>query len=139
MKLVISTPARIVVTASGVVHVRAEDESGSFGIMPRHADLVTALTTSVVTWRVHDGRERHCAVRGGVLTVAGGDVAIATREAVPGDDLETLEHDVLERFRRAVDEAARARVETERLRAAAIRAIQRYLRPPSRGFDGGTR
>lgn len=139
MNLVIATPSRIVVTVSDVVHVRAEDDSGAFGIMPRHADLVTALSTSVVTWRSGDGRERHCAVRGGVLTVTGGDVAIATREAVPGDELRVLENDVLARFQRAVDEAARARVETERLRAAAIRAIQRYLRPPSKSFEGGTR
>jgi F-type H+-transporting ATPase subunit epsilon len=34
-----------------VVAVRAEDESGSFGILSGHADFLTALTVSVVAWR----------------------------------------------------------------------------------------
>ena len=55
-----------------VVSVRAEDASGSFGILPGHADLLTVLTPSVVAWRHADGRPGWCAVRRGVLTVRGG-------------------------------------------------------------------
>ena len=64
-----------------VASVRAEDESGSFGILPGHADLLTVLPPSVVRWHGADGVERFCAVDGGVLTVtAGRNVAIACRE-----------------------------------------------------------
>ena len=67
IQLTITTPTAVAVQADGVAHVRAEDETGAFGILPGHADFVTALTPSVVSWRDADGREGHCAVRGGVL------------------------------------------------------------------------
>ena len=138
MNLVISTPLETVVQTENVRSLRAEDESGSFGIEPRHASFVTALAISVVSWRAADGGEQHCAVRGGVFTVAGDTISIATREAVAGPDLAQLERDVLTRFHQAVDETARTRVDTERLRAAAIRTIQRFLRPERSTGGGGS-
>jgi F-type H+-transporting ATPase subunit epsilon len=75
------TPESIVVD-SDVVHVRAEDDSGSFGVLDRHADLLTALTISVVVYRDQDRREHFVAVRGGLLTVTGGvRVRVLTRAA----------------------------------------------------------
>ena len=32
-------------------HLRAEDDTGAFGILPGHADFLTVLAVSVVTWR----------------------------------------------------------------------------------------
>lgn len=136
MKLVITTPTAVVADRDGVVHVRAEDASGAFGILPRHADFLTALTVSVVSWRHADGSEGHCAVRGGVLTVSGGRrVAVATREAAVGEDLHRLEAEVLTRFRRAAEEEEAARADLSRLRVAALRQILGYLRP-ERGGSG---
>ena len=90
MHLVITEPTRVVVDHDDVVSVRAEDASGSFGILTGHTDLITALTPSVVAWRHADGRQGWCAVRRGVLSVHGGrEVAIATRQAQRGDDLAT--------------------------------------------------
>jgi len=129
MKLMIVTPLEVAVSDDDVVQVRAEDPTGSFGIERHHASLVTALTISVVSWRMATGEERHCAVRGGVLSVERDTISVATREAVVDPDLVRLEHEVLARFRRASDEAAVVRVDEERLRAAAIRNIQRLLRP----------
>lgn len=137
MRLIISTPLETIVSADDVLALRAEDESGSFGIEPRHASFVTALGISVVTWRATGGVEQYCAVRGGVLTVAADLISIATREAIVGPDLAQLERDVVARFHEAVDDAARARVATERLRAAAIRTIQRFLRA-DRSAAGGS-
>ena len=131
MKLVVVTPLEILTTVDDVIHVRAEDPSGSFGIKPRHARMVTALVISVVSWRTQQGEELHCAVRGGVLSIESDTVSIATREAVIDRDLDRLEGEVLARFRRASEESARVRVDEERLRAAAIRNIQRLLRPRS--------
>jgi len=138
MTLTIVTPVEVAVRQDDVVLVRAEDPTGSFGIQRRHAPLVTALAISVVSWRGASGPERYCAVRGGVLSVEADTVAVATREAVVDTDLDRLEREVLARFHRASDESARARVDEERLRAAAIRTIQRLLRParPTRGFGG---
>jgi len=63
VRLLITTPAFIVIDDPKVAAVRAEDESGSFGILDGHADLLTALTVSVMSWHRADGRQRFCAVR----------------------------------------------------------------------------
>jgi F-type H+-transporting ATPase subunit epsilon len=134
MKLRITTPTAVVVQAADVAHLRAEDASGAFGILAGHADFLTVLETSVVSWRQADGRERHCAVRGGVLTVAGGaEIAVATREAVVSDDLVALESDVIQTFERraATEEAARAAA--AKLHLGAIRRMFADLRRPDRG------
>ena len=94
MRLRIVTPLSVVVDEDGVLALRAEDASGSFGILPRHADFLTSLAISVVSWESGDGTRHYCAVRRGVLSVTGGrEIAIATREAVRGDDLATLGRD----------------------------------------------
>lgn len=133
MDLVVTTPTSVVVRVPDVVHLRAEDASGGFGVLSGHADLLTALGVSVLSWRCADGREGHCAVHGGVLTVSGGvHVAVATRDAVVGDDLAVLERDVLARFRREREEEEEARTGARRMHLAAVRHILAYLRPERR-------
>jgi F-type H+-transporting ATPase subunit epsilon len=130
VRLLITTPTAIVIDDRDVTAVRAEDESGSFGILSGHADFLTALTVSVVSWHHADNRRRFCAVRRGVLSVSNGtDICVATREAIPGDDLDRLEQVVLTRFREALESERRARTEHLRLHMKAIRQIVRYLRP----------
>jgi F-type H+-transporting ATPase subunit epsilon len=76
-------------------------------------------------------------VRHGVLSVAAGrDVAIATREAVVGDDLATLDQVVLGRFHADIETERAERVESARLQLNAIRQIMRHLRPDGRGAPG---
>jgi F-type H+-transporting ATPase subunit epsilon len=131
MKLIISTPTAIAAERDEIVSLTAEDASGSFGILPGHADFLTALEPSVVSWREAQGREGHCAVRRGVLTVEGGrSVSIATREAVVSDDLARLERDVIARFHASLEEERAARIEANLLRMKAIRRIIHYLRAP---------
>jgi F-type H+-transporting ATPase subunit epsilon len=133
MKLSVATPLAIVVEVNDVAHLRAEDETGAFGILPGHADFLTALSLSVATWRDHAGREHHIALRGGVLEVRGGDmIRVATREAVADDDLRRLETEVLTSFRRRTEEEAKVRLDAQRLYLAAIRQICRFLKPERR-------
>jgi F-type H+-transporting ATPase subunit epsilon len=130
MRLRIVTPLSVVVDEDAD-SVRAEDASGSFGIRPGHAPFLTALAVSIVSWKTA-GRERFCALRGGVLTVTGGStVAIATREAVAGDDLATLDAQVLARFQSEADEERVEHVETMRLQLHAIRRMISRLQPGS--------
>jgi F-type H+-transporting ATPase subunit epsilon len=132
MSLRIMTPLAILVDQP-VLSLRAMDASGSFGILPGHADFVTRLAISVVSWTTADGADRFCAVRGGALAVRAGHVAIATREAVTGDDLATLDRVVLARFRTDLDEERVAHVETTRLHLSAMRQMLSRLQPKSRG------
>ncbi len=127
MRLTIATPLELVVAEDDVGMVRAEDASGGFGIWPGHADFLTALAVSVLSWTGSDGARRHCAVKGGVLAVTGGrTVAVATRAAMTGE-LPALAETVLARFR-AEDEAARTeQADATRLHLQAIRQIAASL------------
>jgi F-type H+-transporting ATPase subunit epsilon len=137
MRLRIITPLSVVVDEDGVLALRAEDATGSFGILPRHADFLTSLAISAVRWESSDGTRHYCAVRRGVLSViAGRDITIATREAVPGDDLATLDATVLGRFRADLETERTEHIQSARLQLNAIRQIMRHLRPDRRGSLG---
>ncbi len=132
MKLQITTPLSVVVEEDGVLSLRAEDASGGFGIQPGHAEFLTSLEIGVVSWQGTSGPRRFCAVHGGLLSVdAAHDVAIATREAVAGDDIATLEAAVLAKYRADADAERRERVDGTRLQLQAIRLIVGRL-----GADG---
>lgn len=136
IRLTIVTPLAVAVDEDGIRAIRAEDDSGGFGILPGHADFLTGLSLSVVGWTRADGSRHYCAVRGGVLTVTDGRrVSIASREAIPGDDLATLDRTVLERFRAERDVERTEHVESTRLYLSAIRQIMRHLRPGGRAGD----
>ena len=139
MRLLITTPTAVVVDEADVSAVRAEDESGSFGILDAHDDLLTALSVSVVSWHRATGPRYFCAVRRGILSVSGGrEVAIATREAITGDDLDRLEQVVLAQFRQKADAERTSRTTGLELQTKAIRQIVRYLRPERRGVGEGS-
>ena len=130
MNLTVTTPLAIITKAENVAHVRAEDDTGAFGILRGHADFLTALAISVVSWRDDRGAEHHIAVRGGMLAVSGGDtITVATREAVADDDLHRVETQVLASFQRRSEEEITARTDAQRLYLAAIRRIYGFLRP----------
>ncbi|PHP21602.1 MULTISPECIES: F0F1 ATP synthase subunit epsilon [Sphingobium] len=127
MRLRITDPTAIVIDRD-VASVRAEDASGSFGILAGHADLVTALEISVVSWREPDGRPGFCAVRNGILTVSDGTrVDIATRETHLGDDLEELEAIVRAGYRTRIEAERSSRTASARLRMQAIRRMVEAL------------
>jgi F-type H+-transporting ATPase subunit epsilon len=130
---VITTPVGIVVDVADVRHVRAEDATGAFGLLPHHDELLTVLAISVVTWRGGDTHEHHVAVAGGVLTMTGGDrVEIATRDAQAGDDLAELERAVVARYRAEVAARAATSREAAKLESALVRRVLRYVLPGTR-------
>lgn len=128
MRLEITTPDRILVERADVAALRAEDASGWFGILPGHADFLTVLVPTVLSYRTDDGAEHFTAVRGGVLSVRGGAlVTVATREGFAGDDLEALEAQMAAAVEAGREDEAAARTDTARLEAAAVRAVEDYL------------
>jgi F-type H+-transporting ATPase subunit epsilon len=130
LHLTIVTPTAILVDRDDVKALRAEDKSGSFGVLPGHTDLLTVLPASVVRWRGADDLAHYCALRGGVLRVTKGDaVAIVCRQGAVGDDLARLEAEVEELRAAEADSDRRARVEQLRLHAHVVRQLMRFLRP----------
>ncbi|RAI59985.1 F0F1 ATP synthase subunit epsilon [Roseicella frigidaeris] len=128
MRLLLTDPVRVIADHGDVVALRAEDASGAFGILPGHADLLTLLAVSVLSWRRADGRPGYCAVRGGIMTVRGGrEIAIATREGRLGDSVEALERTVLADFLAAADAERTERVAEAQRHLRVIRQVVRIL------------
>ena len=140
LHLTIATPARVLFDSTEVVALRAEDATGSFGILPGHAAFLTVLAPSVLRWHAADGVEQFCAVKEGVLRVSGGhEVSIACREGVmgaSGTSLEVLEAQVDAARAVQLDAVRRARVDETRLHAQAVRQLLRYLRPSAKPAEG---
>lgn len=134
MRLRIITPLAVVVDEDAIAAICAEDDSGSFGVLARHADFLTSLSVSVVNWKRADGTRRYCAVRRGMFSVtAGKDVAVATREAIAGDDLATLDATVLARFRAEIEQERSERFASTQLQLNAIRRIVSQIQPSGSG------
>ena len=102
---------QVVLDIGEVRHVRAEDATGSFGILPGHVDFLTVLSVSVLIYRLESentdqvadgvatGREHFVGLRGGVLLVTEGQhVQVFTREATQSDNLRILSTEVKSRL-----------------------------------------
>ena len=137
MRLIISTPLDLVVDQRNIHHIRAEDDTGGFGILKGHADFLTVLKPTVIAWSQSDGGPEHfAAVRGGMLSVRNGDlVQIASREAVASDNIDDLEHHALSKYREEDRAEEIARSEARRLHVTAIHQIVPYLRPDEKSRD----
>jgi len=122
MRLRILTPTEVVLDEEAE-HVTAEDPTGSLGIRPGHAALVTPLVPGVVMARGAGRGARYVAVNGGVMVVTGATVEIATREAVPGEDLEHLESSVVAGFEKAEKDGVSNRVAFEKMRIRFMRGV----------------
>lgn len=133
MRLRITTPLAVITDEDGVTALRADDITGSFGILRGHTDFLTSLAISALSWKSADGTRHYCAVRRGVLSVSGGrDIVIVTREAVLDDDLATLDQTILDRFRTDIESERTERADSTRLQLNAIRQIVNHLRPAGR-------
>ena len=136
LHLVVATPQQVVLDLDDVTAARGEDASGSFGILPGHADLITVLLPTVLRWQRAGGEKGYCALRGGVLRMSEGtQLHVACRGAVRGDQLDTLENTVRAERADQADADRRVRVEQMQLHARAVRMLLRYLRPGPRSFE----
>jgi len=128
VRLRIITPLSVVVDED-ILSLQAEDASGAFGVLSGHAPFVTSLAISIVSWRVAEAvasakEERFCALRGGVMTIGkASHIDIATREAILGEDLGTLDAEVLARFQSDADDERTQHTEAMRLQFNAIRQM----------------
>jgi F-type H+-transporting ATPase subunit epsilon len=134
MRLQIVTPLAVEADLTDIASVRADDRTGSFVILPHHADFITVLTISVVEWSTEAEEQGHIAVRGGILRVEGGElVQIAARQAISGPTLEKLGPAVLGQLHDEAETEARTRVAAKRLHMGLIRQLDLYLQT-GRGY-----
>jgi len=120
MRLKVLLPTEILVDAE-VDKVVAEAENGSFCLLPRHVDFVTALVPGILSFVRENGSEEFLAVDEGSLVKCGAEVLVSVRNAVRGPDLGVLHNLIEERFRIVDEHEKKARVAAARLEADLVR------------------
>lgn len=125
MNLTILLPTEILLNEKAT-RVVAEGENGSFCLLPKHVDFVTALVPGILTFFTEEGEEVYAAHSDGILVKSGADVRVSTRNGVRGTNLGTLRQLVNDRFL-VLDERERtARSATAKLEADFFRRFLEF-------------
>ena len=125
MRLKVLAPGRTVLDEA-VERVVAEAENGSFCLLPRHVDFVSALVPGILAYVPEEGGERFLALDRGVLVKCGPEVLVSTREAVAGADLGRLRATVREELERLDERELKARSALARLEAGFVRSFLEF-------------
>ena len=123
MKLKVLLPTEILLDEE-VLKVTAEAQNGSFCLLPRHIDFVSALAPGLLSFERDNNREIFLAIDEGMLVKCGEEVLVSTRNAVIGPDLGQLERTVEEQFMKLDDREKKTRTAMGRIEA---RFIRRFL------------
>jgi F-type H+-transporting ATPase subunit epsilon len=120
MRFKLLLPTEILLDAP-VRKIVAEARDGSFGILPRHVDFVAALVPGVLVYVDADGIERFVGIDEGMMVKRADEVMASTRNAVIGDDLESLKQLVRQRFVELDERERSVRSAIGRLEAGVVR------------------
>jgi len=104
-----------------VQKIVAEAQDGFFGILPRHIDFVAALVPGVLIYVDSECSERFVGIDEGMLVKRADEVMVSTRNAVTGDNLETLKDLVQQRFVEIGEHEKSVRSAISRLEAGVVR------------------
>ena len=97
MKLKVLIPTVVLIDRE-VTKVIAEAENGHFCLLPHHIDFVAALAPGILSFTTNTGEEIFVAVDEGILVKCDREVLVSTRNAIKGNNLETLKQTVVEQF-----------------------------------------
>ena len=120
MRLKVLLPSEVLIDEE-VAKVVAEAENGSFALLPRHIDFVSALDPGILSYESLEGEERFLAVDGGILVKAGPEVLVSTLNAVISTSLRELRETVETQFRVLSEQETSARSALARLEMGFIR------------------
>lgn len=109
--------------------VVAEAENGSFMLLPKHTDFVSALVPSVLLVTTTEGDELFFGVDQGIIVKHGYAVDIAVRRAVQGKDLATLTTTIQSTFIEIDEDERVARTALSRLEAGIVRRFSDLRKP----------
>ncbi len=99
MNVKLSVPIAVLLNQP-VSKVIAESGNGSFCILPRHTDYLTALVPGIMILTDAEGGEIYFANDHGLLVKRGSDVVISARRAIRGSDLGSLRQTVHDEFKK---------------------------------------
>lgn len=111
--------------------VTAEAVNGSFTLLPRHIDFVTALVPGILVFEAADGSEHFVAIDQGVLVKCEDEVFLSTRNGVRGLELEQLQATVREQYEVHDERERLARSASAKLEADLVRRFMELDRHES--------
>ncbi|MFO7680974.1 MAG: F0F1 ATP synthase subunit epsilon [Chloroflexota bacterium] len=97
MLLKVLLPKQVLVEEQ-VRKVIAEGQNGSFCLLPRHVDFVSALVPGLLVYETAVGVEAYLAVDEGILVKCGAEVLVSTRHAAQGANLGELQMLIRQQF-----------------------------------------
>ena len=117
----IITP-QAVETVKNISFFRAEDRSGSFGILPRHIEFLTILEPSIAIAVIED-RETYYAFNSGVLSFKNNVLTITAKEFVQSDNISKLLEMIKHTFKEQEEKERLFRDSIENLQKAFIKKL----------------
>jgi len=117
----IITP-QAVETVKNISFFRAEDRSGSFGILPRHIEFLTILEPSIAIAAIED-REHYYAFNSGVLSFKNNALTITAKEFVQSDNISKLLEMIKHTFKEQEEKERLFRDSIENLQKAFIKKL----------------
>jgi F-type H+-transporting ATPase subunit epsilon len=121
MKLRIFLPTRILLERE-VATVTARGPHGAFGLLPRHIDMVSALSPGLLGYRRSaDAEEEFVAIDRGILVKQGDEVRVSVRNAVADAPLEELSELVEQHFTVLDEQERKVKSAVARLEADFLR------------------
>ena len=121
-RLILNSPMQTA-RVEGVTSFVAADESGSFGILPGRARLVTLLRFGLARYRVGNGPWQYVALPGGLLYFADGELRISTRRYVVDEDYQRVSDQLQAALRDEEDELHAMRESVRQLEEAMLRRL----------------
>ncbi len=117
----IITP-QAVETVKNISFFRAEDRSGSFGILPRHIEFLTILEPSIAIAVIED-KEHYYAFNSGVLSFKNNALTITAKEFVQSDNISKLLEMIKHTFKEQEEKERLFRDNIENLQKAFIKKL----------------
>jgi F-type H+-transporting ATPase subunit epsilon len=109
---------------AGVASFVGEDDSGSFGILPGHARMITVLSYGLARFRVAQSPWTYLALPGGVLYFVGNALRISTRRYFKDPDYGRISGVLLDRLLGEEEEIHATRVSLYRLEQEMFRRLR---------------
>lgn len=118
LKLILPTEVMVNQTVSKIT---AEGSNGFFCLLPQHIDWISNLVPGVLSFESETGEEVFLAIDEGILIKQKEQVLVSVRNAVRGDNLETLQQEVQQQFRHLDEREQQARNLLARLETSFVR------------------
>lgn len=120
--LTILLPNRVLLSVP-MNRLGGEATNGSFVVLPRHIDFVTALVPGILYFQQPEEQTRYVAIDDGILVKQAASVWVSVSQAILGDDLDQLAQVADQQFRQLDERQKQAQTALARLEVSFLRGM----------------